>query len=76
MQKKNNIKAIIIMTDDRGQASEYREIYDVGLKNSALLHRYVKNTGSQYSAIYQNDTEQIRCKISQEEKMIAGWNNI
>ena len=75
MRKKNNIKAIIIMTGDTGQ-TEYREIYDVGLKDGALLHRYVQNNGSQYSAIYQNNVEQIRCKISQEDRMISGWNNI
>ena len=79
-ENKENYKVIKIMRvyDDMGR-DEYHEIYDIGLKDGSLFHRFKTHNGEEYSAIYQNtygrlSHERVRCKPSEEEQMISKWN--
>ena len=76
LEKKNykKIKRFIVY-DDMGR-DEYHEVYDAGLKDGALLHRFKTSTGNEYSAIYQNGVEQVKSDLFQEDDIIKTWNEM
>ena len=55
---------------------EYHEVYDAGLKDGALLHRYKTCTGNEYSAIYLNGVERVKSDLFQEDDIIKTWNDM
>ena len=71
--EKIKVIKIIRVFDDMGK-DEYHEIYDIGLKDGALFHRFKTHNGYEYSAIYQANKERLRCDPSEEEEMISKWN--